>query len=1186
MKGIKSLLLFIILGSVCLNGQSIEQKARKYIESHFNKWGLTKADIATMSVTQEYLSPHNGVSHVYFKQKNQDLEVSNAIIGVHVAQNGEVIFATSNFIDSLSQKVKGINPLIAPQKALAKAFYDLNLPIDVEIQPSRTQRNNYVYPRSDRTNADVPVNLCFYPDRKTGEVYLAWKIDIDEAENPDIWNYYIDARTGQLLSKNNYALHCTFPENNISVSEDDCVEEQQKIVTYNNTTAHQPIVDGSRFNVFPIPVESPIHGNRSIIENPADPFASPFGWQDTNGIPGVDLTITRGNNVHAFLDIAGDNQSDNDEPDGGISLNFDFSFDIEREPSSNKDAAVTQLYYMNNIMHDFSFHYGFDEAAGNFQLYNYSNRGLGEDHVLAQAQDGANINNATFATLPDGKNGRMQMHLWDVGGIGLVEITEPGEIAERIQSSPANFGPAIGQTPIEGQLVQAQDNSSAPSLLCDPAVNTDELEGKIALIDRGSCFFKTKVKHAEEAGAIGAIICNVEDRTFVMGDTDDEENPAIPSVMIKRSDCQRIKLFLETGVKVKLQIPVLDGPTELDAAFDNGIVAHEYAHGISNRLTGGPLEVECLFNDEQMGEGWSDFFALVISTHPDIHLPEERRGIGNYVIRAEADGPGIRRLPYSNDFTVNDQTYDDIITTTTAPHPVGEVWAAILWDLYWAMIDEYGWDDNIYTGNGGNNMAIQLVMDGMKLQKCNPGFVDGRDAILAADRINYGGNNECLIWRVFARRGLGWEADQGTSFDRRDGVPSFETKPACLGEIILEKKVTELIEAGDLIEVRLAIYNYRKEAVGNLRITDNIPLGTNLLSNSINTNYGHGASSLETDIFNDQIVFNVGQPLAFGDSLIFSYQLTSAKDQGSKRLFFDGAERGFGQMSVDSIEGDGRWIIENFEPFDRQRHWYIATTTENSDQALQNKEPILIDGEQPILRFYHKYITEPNFDGGIIEVSPDGINWEIVDKDKFFKNPYRGTITYSTFTLPDAQAFWGNGGNYRDSYVDLSDYKGQEVFFRFRFGNLAQTRSDTGIGWIIDNIEVIDMFNYATEACVRFGNGMVSCTLPPNRGTVVQPIETVLTSTNENLEEEMSISIYPNPVIGQYLTAEIQSAHKIEAQFSLLSAEGKVIDNKMVWPDANSLERCFFDVQNLSQGVYFLRIKTNKGVTSQKVIIN
>ncbi|MEG2429795.1 MAG: phosphoribosylglycinamide synthetase C domain-containing protein, partial [Oscillospiraceae bacterium] len=50
-----------------------------------------------------------------------------------------------------------------------------------------------------------------------------------------------------------------------------------------------------------------------------------------------------------------------------------------------------------------------------------------------------------------------------------------------------------------------------------------------------------------------------------------------------------------------------------DGSLDNGIIAHEYGHGISNRLTGPISNANCLSNLEQMGEGWSDFFGLMIT---------------------------------------------------------------------------------------------------------------------------------------------------------------------------------------------------------------------------------------------------------------------------------------------------------------------------------------------------------------------------------------------------------------------------------------------------------------------------------------------------------------------------------------------------------------------------------------------
>ena len=36
------------------------------------------------------------------------------------------------------------------------------------------------------------------------------------------------------------------------------------------------------------------------------------------------------------------------------------------------------------------------------------------------------------------------------------------------------------------------------------------------------------------------------------------------------------------------------GVPDRDSDLDNGVIAHEYGHGISNRLTGGPQTVSCL----------------------------------------------------------------------------------------------------------------------------------------------------------------------------------------------------------------------------------------------------------------------------------------------------------------------------------------------------------------------------------------------------------------------------------------------------------------------------------------------------------------------------------------------------------------------------------------------------------------
>ena len=395
------------------------------------------------------------------------------------------------------------------------------------------------------------------------------------------------------------------------------------------------------YEVIALPLESPYYGARTIEVQPADPVASPFGWHDTNGAPGAEFTTTRGNNVNAYED--GDNSGY--QPDAGAELDFiGYPFSqVYTNANQYEDAAITNLFYWNNLFHDILYQYGFDEISGNFQENNYGNGGLGSDSVNAEAQDGSGTCNANFGTPSDGSNPTMQMY-----------------------------------------------------------------------------------------------VCS-----------------------------------------------------DKDGDFDNLVIMHEYGHGVSNRLTGGPGASSCLQNTEQMGEGWSDFFGILLTMEAG-DTGADARAVGTYLFGQGQGGGGIRDYPYSTDMGVNPQTYD-FIKTAAVPHGVGSVWAEMLWEVTWDLIDQYGFDPDFYTFTGdvnqdaGNVMALALVIEGMKLQPCSPGFIDGRDAIFAADQAIYGGANECLLWDAFARRGLGFSASQGSSNSRSDGVQAFDTPSQTASLSVLEE---------------------------------------------------------------------------------------------------------------------------------------------------------------------------------------------------------------------------------------------------------------------------------------------------------------------------------------------------------------------------------------------------------------
>lgn len=76
---------------------------------------------------------------------------------------------------------------------------------------------------------------------------------------------------------------------------------------------------------------------------------------------------------------------------------------------------------------------------------------------------------------------------------------------------------------------------------------------------------------------------------------------------------------------------------------------------------------------------------------------------------------GIRPTAYSTVLTVNPSTYDTV-KTARAPHGVGYVWASMLYEMYWGLVDKHGFNPDLDAdwSEGGNNLATQLVIYGMK----------------------------------------------------------------------------------------------------------------------------------------------------------------------------------------------------------------------------------------------------------------------------------------------------------------------------------------------------------------------------------------------------------------------------------------------------------------------------------------
>ncbi len=606
--------------------QSLAEGLRSTEVKELLAQGYTAEDFADLVLRDHYTSRGGALVHTFFRQRFGGIEVFNGDIAVHRKASGEVVALHTGAVRGLSGRVNTSAPSITAEQAMDRVLGREGVSVEgfqrLEHAPERMR---WSFNGIAEVTGSVHVQLVFLP---LGErVVLVWEVEFQRIDGRHWWQVRIDAVSGQEVQREDRFTNCGFSMH--STCEHDAPVPSE---------SPQP-AGPNDLNVYAWPVESPIHGSRSLQNAPWSQAsnASPYGWHDVNGAPGAEYTITRGNNVHAQEDANGNNGTGY-SPSGGANLDFDFPINLALAPSTYQDAAITNLFYWNNIMHDVWYQYGFDEAGGNFQMNNYGNGGTGSDEVMADAQDGNGMNNANFATPPDGSSPRMQMFLWS-------------------------------------------------------------------------------------------------------------------------------------------------GSPNKDSDLDNGIIAHEYGHGISNRLVGGPSNTNCLGNSEQMGEGWSDFFGLIMTMEAG-DAAVDARGVGTYADDQPANGPGIRPSPYSTLFGINDYTYGNTNSVLSMPHGIGFVWCTILWEMTWELIDQHGFDPNLYNGTGGNNIAMQLVIDGMKLAPCNPGFVDARDAILLADQVLYGGANLGLLWNAFARRGLGYSASQGSAFSRNDQVEAFDTPMAINGACI------------------------------------------------------------------------------------------------------------------------------------------------------------------------------------------------------------------------------------------------------------------------------------------------------------------------------------------------------------------------------------------------------------------
>ena len=239
-------------------------------------------------------------------------------------------------------------------------------------------------------------------------------------------------------------------------------------------------------------------------------------------------------------------------------------------------------------------------------------------------------------------------------------VNSPGSISGEYQVTSAAFGPNV--TSITGDLVLASDGTGLPTEACNTLVNGSEINGKIAVVERGNCTFVSKVLNAQNSGAIAVVVVNnVEGPPISLGGTEDG-TITIPSVMISKEEGSLLIQELTNGVNVTIEA--------LDSPFSGSFVTPGIQH----------------INDikvRDIGSGNSEVFVAVGASFYSNSSPSSLLGVEQFgLYKSDDEGGSWAEITLPTTAAGNKYAPNDIEIGTD-----NTIWVATI--------------DNVLTGDGG-----------------------------------------------------------------------------------------------------------------------------------------------------------------------------------------------------------------------------------------------------------------------------------------------------------------------------------------------------------------------------------------------------------------------------------------------------------------------------------------------------
>jgi uncharacterized protein (TIGR03382 family) len=1076
------------MSSKMLGARKPDQAARAHLQSVADLYRLGSEDVSAAQLKSVHQSGKGPVI-ARFAQQVDGIDVFRNEVKVVMDRNLELVAVSGYLAPAQTARRASASGFKLPaEQAIAIAFQDqtgISMPARGFV--SNGQVNGaYSHFELDASSAHVLTHGLVVPARAKKVYYTmpdglvpAWYVEVNtsqkSATGSDYHSFVVSAVDGALLMRNNLSAHASY----------------RYKVWADEAAPHTPY-DGP-------------HGNDATPYAPGVPDGVDVRLDrlpntiNISSLPGNDpwlpagATETVGNNVDAYADLSAPDGFQPGSNDVRAAImgessdpGFDYVYDLSKEPGFNatqRQAAVTNLFYVTNWLHDSFYAAGFDEAAGNAQATNFGRGGVEGDRMRAEAQDYLSTDNANMFTPADGAPPRMQMYVFTpVARFGL-DVNIPKGLT--VTASAAQFGSQ--EYNLTGDVVVARHGTVTNGCSTDAFSNAADIAGRIALMDRGVCAFSIKAKNAQNAGAIGVILAN--NAPGGLTPVGDDASITIPVVAVLQANGAALKKALETG-PVNVSMVKFKPGVARDGTLDNAIVAHEWGHYISNRLIGDANGLNN-YQGGAMGEGWGDFHALMMQVR------EEDRGVrgneryqGVYTVSAYVtSGPGvpgayygIRRVPYSTSFDKNGLTFKHIANGNPLPdtHPVasgqdgransevhngGEVWATMLWECYASLLNAYPF------GEAESRMKHYLVA-AYKATPSSPTYIEARDALLsvarASDPADY-----ARFSAAFARRGMGFGA-KAPDRDSQDFIGAVESFQAGNNLEVVSIKLDDTVAGCDqdgVLDVG---------ETGYLAVTvRNVGEGNTSAFNATLATTGSTATFAMPS--GNRIAFPALTP---GQTVTRKLQLqlvstvpgtepragiTLALDEPSlpdvvRSASYNGlvnVDESASTRDLDTVEGQTTAWTSSVtgsgptQPWQRveekgNRYWHGRDLPFAADITLTSPWVEALPDADFVFRFKYRHSFEtdngggaPWFDAAVVELSTDGLTWHnVFDYD--VDPGYTAFIDNTSNPLYEQPGYTGLSAAFPafdEAELDFGrQLAGKRVQFRFRIG------SDPGVG--------------------------------------------------------------------------------------------------------------------------------------------